>query len=319
LKEWAQKDLPAIELKANLVEIESMNIANFPDWFANSTKKTDDIDARLYDSASGDSVISVLQTIRDTKLDISLSTLRDDLRGTGNKTLTDLDSQLGNVNTKLDTLDGRLYDSNSGDTAISVLQTIRDNVAKESTLSSILSKLDIALSTLRDDLRGTGNKTLTDLDTRLGNIDERLYDSASGDTAISVLQTIRDRTPSLTSAGNTPICVRERYVAWDSETLDSPSASTSYEFPSSGSWNVEGYTDIVVYVIADQPCDVKVRGSVDGTNFYDIPGVSLSSGEFVANALNHLAFSLVLKAIKVVVTTGTTAPTSITVYVGKRI
>lgn len=246
LKEWAEKDLPTIELKANLVEVESMNIANFPSWFADSTKKTDDIDSRLYDSATGDSVISVLQTIRDTKLDISLSTLRDDLRG-------------------------------------------------------------------------TGNKTLTDLDTRLGNIDARLYDSASGDTVLGVLQTIRDRTPSLTSAGNTPICVRERYVAWDSETLDSPSASTSYEFPSSGSWNVEGYTDIVVYVIADQPCDVKVQGSVDGTNFFDVPGLSIASADFVANALNHIAFSLVLKAIKVIVTTGSTAPSSITVYVGKRI
>ena len=37
-----------------------------------------------------------------------------------------------------------------------------------------LSKLDISLTALRDALRGAGDKTLTDLDTRLGDIYARL-------------------------------------------------------------------------------------------------------------------------------------------------
>jgi hypothetical protein len=46
-------------------------------------------------------------------------------------------------------------------------------LAKEATLSSILAQLDITLSALRDALRGTGSKTLTDLDTDLSNLKDK--------------------------------------------------------------------------------------------------------------------------------------------------
>jgi hypothetical protein len=41
------------------------------------------------------------------------------------------------------------------------------------TLSSVLSQLDITLSSLRDALRGIGGKTLTDLDTDLSNLKDK--------------------------------------------------------------------------------------------------------------------------------------------------
>jgi hypothetical protein len=52
------------------------------------------------------------------------------------------------------------------------------------------SNLDISLSTLRDALRGTGNKTLTDLDTDLNNILSRLPSSltSAGNFKIALLE-----------------------------------------------------------------------------------------------------------------------------------
>jgi len=82
----------------------------------------------LYNQIGARASESTLSSIL-AQLDITLSALRDAIRGTGNKTLTDL----------------------------------------ESDLSSILGQLDITLSALRDALRGTDDRTLTDLYNPLAN------------------------------------------------------------------------------------------------------------------------------------------------------
>jgi len=94
------------------------------------------------------------------QLDITLSALRDALRGTGGKTLTDLD-------TSLSTIVGRV------DITLSALRDALRGTGNK-TLTDLANQLDITLSALRDALRGTGAKTLTDLDTRLSNVETRL-------------------------------------------------------------------------------------------------------------------------------------------------
>jgi len=98
------------------------------------------------------------------QLDITLSELRDALRGTGNKDFTTL----------------------------------------ETDVESVLAQLDITLSALRDALRGTGNKTLTDLDTDLNNIlgqlDVLLSTRASESTLSSVLSQLDITISSLRDA-----------------------------------------------------------------------------------------------------------------------
>ena len=150
---------------------------------------------------------SYLKT-RIDNLDLSLSGLRDALRGTGNKTLTDLDTDLLNIYGKLDVaLSTRASDStlstfsgkfpsavaladNLGNPTTTIIGSAllgfdgtyfrRVAVDTSSRLRTVAESvanppnLDITLSALRDALRGTGNKTLTDLDTDLSNIYGRL-------------------------------------------------------------------------------------------------------------------------------------------------
>lgn len=65
-----------------------------------------------------------------------------------------------------------------------------------------LSNLNITLSQLRDDLRGTGNKTLTDLDTDLSNIYGQLDVTLSTRASESTLSGIKTQTDKLTFDAN---------------------------------------------------------------------------------------------------------------------
>jgi len=141
-------------------------------------------------------------------LDISLSTLRDALRGADGRTLTDVYNIINSVYSRIDvSLSTRASESTlsafSGKFPAAV--ALADNLSNPTTtiigaaalgfdgtywrrlvtdtsgrlkvaLDSIPNppNLDISLSSLRDALRGTGNKTLTDLDTDLNNILGRL-------------------------------------------------------------------------------------------------------------------------------------------------
>lgn len=70
-----------------------------------------------------------------------------------------------------------------------------------------LSNLNITLSQLRDDLRGTGNKTLTDLDTDLSNIYGQLDVALSTRASESTLSGIKTQTDKLTFDGSNYLMV----------------------------------------------------------------------------------------------------------------
>ena len=146
-------------------------------------------------------------------IDISISSLRDALRGTNSKTLSDLDTDLTNIYSKLDVaLSTRAADSTvssfSGKFPSAV--ALADNLSNPTTTivgSALLafdgtnyrrvaadtssrlrvtadvvanpSNLDITLSSLKSALMGSNSKSLSDLDTDLNNILGRLPSALS--------------------------------------------------------------------------------------------------------------------------------------------
>jgi hypothetical protein len=135
------------------------------------------LDVPLSTRASEATVSSIL-----SKLDITLSSLRDAITSAApnNKTLADLYERLNSIRTQLDvTLSTR---------------------ASESTLSSVLGRLDITLSAFRDALRGTGNKTLTDLESDLSSILAKLDVALSTRASESKLEAVRALLDSLENA-----------------------------------------------------------------------------------------------------------------------
>lgn len=169
-----------------------------------------------------DHVSGQAQTARDwsldlaqlQNLDIAITALRDALRGTSSKTLTDLESHLASIQT---TLSSALDATMSTRATEATLATIAGkDFATQTTLAAVKTdadsiplikaktdNIDIAVSALRDALRGVSNKTLTDIVTALANVanvDVALStratettlswvkgDTAKLDTALSVL------------------------------------------------------------------------------------------------------------------------------------
>lgn len=80
-------------------------------------------------------------------------------------------------------------------------------------LENILGQLDIKLSELRDALRGTGNKTLTDLDDRLATLDSRLYSATDGLSVYDQAKAIRNKTDKLTFDASSYLYVNAAVVA----------------------------------------------------------------------------------------------------------
>ena len=109
------------------------------------------IDTPVSTRASESTLASVL-----SQLDIALTELRDAITATppDNKTLADLYERLDSIRTQID--------------------TSLSTRASETTLASILGKLDLTLAELRDAIRGTGDKTLTDLDSSIAAIKNSL-------------------------------------------------------------------------------------------------------------------------------------------------
>ena len=109
------------------------------------------IDTPVSTRASESTLASVL-----SKLDVTLTELRDAITAAppDNKTLADLYERLDSIRTQID--------------------TSLSTRASETTLASILGKLDLTLAELRDAIRGTGDKTLTDLESRLSGVLDQL-------------------------------------------------------------------------------------------------------------------------------------------------
>ena len=135
-----------------------------------------------------------------SKLDISLTALRDALRGAGDKTLTDLDTRLGDIYARLDVA----LSTRASETTLSAIKTQTDKLTFDANnylrvnVSTTVNppNLDITLSSHRDAIRGTGNKTLTDLDTRLGDIYGRLDVALSTRASESTLSALSGKFPS---------------------------------------------------------------------------------------------------------------------------
>jgi hypothetical protein len=169
-------------------------------------------------------------------MDLSISGLRDALRGAANKTLSDLDTDLTNIYSKLDanlstrasetTLSGlsgkfpsaaALSDTLSNPTTTLIgsallgfdgtnwRRVMTDTSSRlKVQLDSIPnpSNLDITLSGLRDALRGAANKTLSDLDTDLTNIYSRLDVSLSTRASETTLSGLSGKFPSAAALGD---------------------------------------------------------------------------------------------------------------------
>jgi len=141
-----------------------------------------------------------------SKLDISLTTLRDAIRGAGGKTLTDLDTQLGNIYGRLDVA----LSTRASESTLAAVKAQTDKLSFDASnylrvnVSATVNppNLDISLSSLRDALRGAGNKTLTDLDTDLNNIYGRLDVALSTRASETTLSGLSGKFPSASALGD---------------------------------------------------------------------------------------------------------------------
>ncbi len=116
-------------------------------------------------------------------------------------------------------------------------------------LENILNQLDITLSTLRDDLRGTGNKTLTDLDSDLSTIDSRLYNSTDGLSVYDQAKAIRGQTDKLTFDSSSYLYINAAVVA-------NPS-------------NLDKSLSSIFDVVASEFGQAYLYNSTDGLSAYD--------------------------------------------------
>jgi len=184
-----------------------------------------------------------------SQLDITLTELRDAITAPSpdNKTLADLYDRLNSIRTQLDT----------------TLSTR----ASETTLASILSQLDLTLTELRDAIRGTGDKTLTDLDASIAAIKNALSSIGT-----DKLLTTPDNPSNLDIALSALRDALKPTRALPVQELSSQSiaAGGTQEFTVSDG---DGYSALVVTVKAaynaSATAGVRVRWlySPDGTNF----------------------------------------------------
>jgi len=84
-----------------------------------------------------------------SQLDMTLSALRDALRGANNKDLSTLEADVESIDAKVAT-ESTLSSIDAKVATESTLSSIDSKVATETTLSSVLARLDITLSSLRD-------------------------------------------------------------------------------------------------------------------------------------------------------------------------
>ncbi|MCD6240377.1 hypothetical protein J7K27_02480 [Candidatus Bathyarchaeota archaeon] len=281
----------------------------------------------------------VPQLIEDilNKLDITLSTLRDDLRGVDNRTLTDIYNKLG------DKLPRILYDSagNELSSYIKNLDTTLSSRASESTLGGIKTQtdkltfdassylyvnaavvanppnLDVALSTrasentltnfsgkfpsaaaLADNL---GNPTTTIVGSALLGWDGSYWRRLAADSS-SRLRTVVESLPSLPSGTNTIGAVFADYL-----TADSINGSVSTTEVVGNTVDCRKRGGKVIYMMNSQDVDVTVtiEGSDNGTDWYTIrSGISLPAGSSKYGILNDRHAYVRAKAV------ASAAPTS---------
>jgi len=116
---------------------------------------------------------------------------------------------------------------------------------------------------------------------------------------------------------NSGVPVSKRTESKTSRTISSPATETDYFVPESGNIDISNYRSATVYVYADQAVDVVVEASFDGgTTFRGLNGYSIDSSSFDTSNFNVIKlYDIDLELIRVKITTGTTAPSSIECYV----
>lgn len=109
-----------------------------------------------------------------SNLNISLSQLRDDLRGAGNKTLTDVvNTLLSQIDTPTSTLDSRLYNATDGKSVYDHLKTIATTGVGITNFPSWFTSSTVTMDTLNSTvsgLKGVDGRTLTDVYNKLSSI-----------------------------------------------------------------------------------------------------------------------------------------------------
>ena len=153
------------------------------------------------------------------------------------------------------------------DVALSVILTEIATKASEATLAAVLSQLDLTLTELRDAIRGTGDKTLTDLDASIAAIKNALSSIGT-----DKLLTTPDNPSNLDIALSALRDALKPTRALPVQELSSQSiaAGGTQEFTVSDG---DGYSALVVTVKAaynaSATAGVRVRWlySPDGTNF----------------------------------------------------
>lgn len=265
-----------------------------------------------------DEVPQMLESIL-SKLDITLSTLRDDLRGVDNRTLTDIYTHLG------DRLPRTIYDSVGNELSgyIKNIDVALSSRASETTLSGIKARtdkltfdassylyvdaavvanppnLDVALSSRASETTlssfsgkfppatalgdALGNPTTTIVGSALLGWDGSYWRRLVVDSA-SRLRTVVESLPSLPSGTNTIGAVFADYL-----TADSINGSVSTTEVVGTSVDCRKRGGKIVYMMNTQDVDVTVtiEGSDNGTDWYTIrSGIPLLAGGTKYGVLN---------------------------------
>ena len=209
-----------------------------------------------------------------SELDLTLTELRDAITAAApnNKTLADLYERLDSIRTQLDALSTR---------------------ASETTLASILGQLDITLSALRDAIRGTEDKTLTDLSIALAELKDAVllgYDSLNGVWLVGVKGSV-----GYESDADAFFNVKKGH-RWNAVLTYTTNlgAGASYTSPIITAQDGAGnnYTEIRIslYSKGASSVTVKVQQSTDGSTWREFPNQSVTKS---ANGNGELSATLI--------------------------
>jgi len=182
-------------------------------------------------------------------------------------------------------------------------------------ISLDLANLDIALSALRDALRGTGVRDFTTLETDIESILARL------DVALSTRAEKAQLPSTLTTAGNLKTSLEEQAIALGVDVqaryslltreVYTPAIETFY-LPSAGSIDLSNFLASTWYIYATagatgaEKIDCYLQISLDGgVNFWEADGYQVLNADFKRGKWNsiHAPIMLAQARLKIVITT----------------
>jgi hypothetical protein len=201
----------------------------------------------------------------------------------------------------------------------------RINPAREDgNLASILARLDMTLSALRDALRGTGNRDFTTLEADVEGILGGL------DVALSTRAAAAQLPGALSPAGNLKQSVEEAAIAMPADiqarysvksTRDiAPSAVGTFWLPETGSIDLSDLLASSWYVYAPATAtmviDVYLQVSHDGgATFHRAAGYSIADADFVRDQWNSIHCPLMLAQAKLEVVIAAAYPSELKLMV----